>query len=322
MHAGDCRVVMATLPASSVDAVVTDPPYGLNFMGKAWDDGVAFRPETWAAALRVLKPGGHMVCFGGTRTQHRMACAVEDAGFEIRDSLMWIYGSGFPKNKNALKPAHEPIILARKPLVGTVAGNTLAHGVGGLNIDACRIECEARPIMVRTETVVSASSMAGVSTGATNSGEMTNLGRWPANVILDGSDEVLEAFAVFGERGAAAPIRGTEPSVPAKGDVVYGFRRRVPAIHHGDTGTAARFFYSAKASAADRAGSKHPTVKPQALMRWLCRLVTPPDGTILDPFAGTGSTLQAARDSGFNSIGIEVEAEYFADMQRRLGIVA
>ena len=372
---GDCRDVMTTLDADSIEAIVSDPPYGLSFMGKGWDHGVP-GVEFWAEALRVAKPGAHLLAFGGTRTYHRLACAIEDAGWEIRDCVMWVYGSGFPKshdvskaidkaagaerevigntgrdplrmvkfkeqdgckrsptNENitapateaarqwagwgtALKPAWEPIIVARKPLVGTVAENVLAHGTGGINVDGCRVGAEVRPVMVRTETVVLASSMSGQSTGATSSGETTTVGRWPANVIHDGSDEVVAVF-----------------SADAGG---------------GDSGSAARFFYCAKASKADRDegcdgmeaihranGNKwtdqdyrvtsgerppsaesgprrnhHPTVKPTALMRYLCRLVTPPGGTVLDPFCGSGSTGKAAIIEGFRFIGIEREAEY------------
>lgn len=333
---GDCLEVMRTLPDCSVDAVVTDPPYGLAFMGKRWDYDVP-SVEIWAECLRVLKPGGHLLAFAGTRTQHRMAVRIEDAGFEIRDMIAWVYGSGFPKSLDvskaidkaagaerevvgreenwgaskaadgkaafgdyvggwnitapatsearqwqgwgtALKPALEPITVARKPLVGTVAANVLAHGTGGINVDGCRVGTEARPVMVRTETVVSATSMSGQSTGATSSGELTTSGRWPANLIHDGSDEATAGLA-----------------------------------------DSARFFYTAKASRDDRSdGNTHPTVKPTDLMRYLCRLVTPPGGVVLDPFMGSGSTGKAAMLEGFEFIGIEREVQYHAIAERRI----
>jgi len=351
---GDCLSVLPTLDAGSIDACVTDPPYHLTsitkrfgaanaapakfgtdgafsraargFMGQTWDGGdIAFRVETWAEVFRVLKPGAHLAAFGGTRTYHRMACAIEDAGFEIRDTLAWLYGSGFPKSHNAgegrgtaLKPAFEPIILARKPLVGTVAQNVLAHGTGAINVDACRIESADG----YAENCVTQ----GVNTARTSFAPAvvqrtfapSTLGRWPANVLHDGSDEVEAAFAEFGEHKAGSPISGNEPSVPAKGDVVYGFRDRVASHSHGDTGTASRFFYTAKADAADRAGSKHPTVKPTDLMRYLVRLISPPGGTVLDPFAGTGSTGLAADQLGMNAILIEQSPVYAADAERKI----
>ncbi|MFC2252474.1 site-specific DNA-methyltransferase [Labrys portucalensis] len=412
LHAGDCREAIKAIADASIDAVVTDPPYALvsigkrfgkpnsapavhgkdglyarasaGFMGKSWDTGeVAFDPEFWAEVLRVLKPGGHVVAFGGTRAYHRLACAIEDAGFEIRDQLAWAYGSGFPKNHDvskgidkrrdwtalpklqgairtarlaldisqseaarragligpgerlrgggflwfetgmrmptreqwpalksalrlgeefdpsfeeaereitgtveewsdrtnyaltskdgyrrdkpatpeaeawegwgtALKPAWEPIAFARKRLDGTVAGNVLAHGTGAINIGACLIE-----------------------------GLGDDEDRWPANLLHDGSDEVVEAFGLYSSK-------------------------------------AARFFYSAKADAHDRIGSKHPTVKPIDLMQWLCRLITPPGGVVLDPFAGTGTTGEAAFREGFSAVLIEREAEYCDDIARRM----
>lgn len=348
--------MLPTMEAETFHACVTDPPYHLTsivkrfgsttaapaqhgtdgafarasrgFMGKTWDGGdIAFRPETWAEVLRVLKPGAHLLVFGGTRTFARMSVAIEDAGFEIRDTCMWLYGSGFPKSHNqgggwgtALKPAWEPIIVARKPLVGTVAANVLAYGCGALNIDASRVEGGPRPLIQSDKRLATNTYGAGLG-GSVMAGE-TALGRWPANVMHDGSDEVLAAFAAYGDCGAITPVRGSEPSVPAKGDVVYGFRRRVPALHHGDTGTAARFFYAAKASKADRAGSAHPTVKPISLLRYLCRMITPPGGTILDPFAGSGTTGMAAMTEGFSATLIEREAEYVADIRRRIAHVS
>lgn len=359
---GDCREVLRGLEPDSVNAIVTDPPYELGFMGKRWDrTGVAYDIGVWREALRVLKPGGHLLAFGGSRTYHRLACAIEDAGFEIRDQIMWLYGSGFPKSRDvskaidaeagvvrdiigpatrhgggtnnvyaqdawtrdnqatmgaqtepateaarqwqgwgtALKPAHEPVVLARKPLVGTVAENVLEHGTGALNVDGC---------MVGTSKDVSA------QTGA-ESGHNPNIGRWPANVIHDGSDEVEAAFAAFGEKTSGRPgiKRG------GNNGAAYGAESRAPGTQmsgFNDTGSASRFFYCAKASKADRNDgldgepNKHPTVKPTALMRYLCRLITPPGGTVLDPFAGSGSTGRGALLEGFKFIGIEVSEEY------------
>lgn len=318
IYHADCLVALAQLPENSIDACVTDPPYHLTagkkggsgeasvnldspygrsrittgFMGKQWDGGdVAMRPDTWAAVLHVLKPGAHLLAFGGTRTYHRMVCAIEDAGFEIRDQIGWAFGTGFPKSLNldgewtgwgtALKPAWEPICVARKPLIGTVAENVRQHGVGALNIAGCRVPTDSgRPLREARRNEQSDEDRNAYHKGLAGSKAVgdTDLGRWPANIIHDGSDEVIAAF-------------------PAD---------------------AARFFYSAKASKAERHGSKHPTVKPVALMQYLCRLVTPPGGTVLDPFAGTGTTGQAARDEGFNAILIEQEAEYVADIHRRM----
>ncbi len=304
--------------------------------GNSWDGGdVAFRPETWAEVLRVLKPGAHLVAFGGTRTFHRMAVAVEDAGFEVRDTLAWLYGCGWPKSHNldgawqgwgtALKPAMEPIILARKPLAGTVAGNVLAHGTGALNVDACRIDLpDGDPL----HAGVTADGRR-VDTGATEGSwgfravdRAPGQGRWPANVLHDGSEEVDAAFAAFGERQSG------EPTVMRAGmnrSSAYGTESRPPGTvmtGYADSGTASRFFFSGKATAEERVGSRHPTVKPQALMRWLARLVTPPGGHVLDPFAGSGSTGQAAIAEGFHATLIEREAEYAADIRRRFEVAA
>ncbi len=530
---GDCLEVMARLHEEGVlvDSVVTDPPYHLTsivkrfgkddsapaksngatgvygraaagFMGQKWDGGdVAFRSETWRLAFELLKPGGHILVFGGTRTYHRLACAIEDAGFEIRDTICWLFGSGFPKNHNvakkvsvcdcgenplpydhgneapehdlrplrttdlpsaidtcdkrgqvlfeglpeqgsqkirtarpepetcgeeqpgleggsvrrtgqglrngsearspesaeericvrahsgggedagasadagrgspppepeqggqqvgepeglcnssrtlddgalsgrgrcprcgklrkefvgfgtALKPAAEFIVLARKPLDGTVAANVLEHGTGALNIDGCRVVAE-KP------TGWGGKAAGGQTWNEDNCGlakpgnaRPVN-GRWPANVIHDGSAEVLEAFAVSGDgKGAAAPVtkRGSDKFRNSYGK--FPGQQECGATFQGDTGTAARFFYTAKADKADRLGSKHPTVKPVDLMAYLCRLITPPGGLVLDPFAGSGTTAMAALREGFDAILIEKEARFVADIKRRLAHV-
>lgn len=333
---GDCRESMATLDAESVDAVVCDPPYELGFMGRKWDaSGIAYDLEVWREALRVLKPGGHLLAFSGSRTYHRMACAIEDAGFDVRDQIMWLYASGFPKSLDvskaidkaagaerevvgyrvqapkfnvassggtntgynrrceegapptfavtgpatddarrwsgwgtALKPAHEPICMARKPLVGTVAANVLQYGTGAINVGGGEVRRmsgdKGRP---KSESI---GAFAGVEPYDTTAG------RWPANVLHDGSDEATE-----------------------------GLR------------DAARYFYTAKASGEDRdemigdvPKNVHPTVKPTDLMRYLVRMVTPPGGLVLDPFTGSGSTGRAAMLEGMRFIGCELSPEY------------
>lgn len=352
LHHGDCREVIKTLADSSVDSVVTDPPYALvsivkrfggenaapakgdvyarasaGFMGKQWDTGeVAFDPSFWADVMRVLKPGGHVVAFGGSRTYHRLACAIEDAGFEIRDQVQWIYGSGFPKSHNAgngwgtaLKPAHEPIVLARKPLIGTVAHNVLAYGTGAINVDACRVGFQSEADRWNPEHHRRGSSAHPMDWGKDEQRRESEpaSGRWPANIIHDGSPEVEEAFAAFGEKDSR-PAK----TLNRRASIGFGGTDTQQIGLPGsikDTGTASRFFYCAKASKADRGdGNTHPTVKPTELMRYLCRLVTPLGGTVLDPFMGSGSTGRGAILEGFSFIGIEREAEYLAIAERRI----
>jgi len=469
---GDCRALMAALAPDSVDAIATDPPYGLIFMGKEWDYGVPGVPF-WTEALRVLKPGGHLAAFGGTRTFHRLACAIEDAGFEIRDCLCWLYGSGFPKSldvskaldkaagaergttyapnmKNAakqwagfgtaLKPAYEPIILARKPLAGTVAANVLAHGTGALNVDGCRIAWEgggqefvertARP-NTRGQANVGAVMNRPLAPTVNTSG----LGRWPANLVLDEdaaraldeqSGELTsglmragaERHSIVGYRGgpacnvtndthgdtggasrfffvcegdqcesakgadrnssppkergdsalSGAPTVAVQIGLPgiAGPDSIENFASSTrlqsrAANAEGPEGTdttptirtccascgsvlpvtdapinpdereraggasvqasGTRFWYTSKASSAERhyAGrNSHPTVKPVSLMRWLVRLITPPGGLVLDPFAGSGSTGIAALAEGLRFVGMELDAESVAVARRRI----
>ena len=480
---GDCRDLLKELPDNSIDSIVTDPPYELGFMGKSWDaSGVAYDVTVWQECLRVLKPGGHLLSFGGSRTYHRMACAIEDAGFQIRDQIMWVYGSGFPKSLNiskaidkmdakdeqqarryrftawvrstgitskqineatntnmgghymteasqpsvmtrehleavrhlfdnvptwveeecdirsveskqfasrdvigteirfnepsgivsvgqgqrtlferkitapataeaeewdgwgtALKPAHEPIVLARKPLDGTVANNVLTHGVGGINIDGCRVgraDGDDSSAGNRTATF----GTQDTSSGGDGSGgwEQNEQGRFPANFIHDGSEEILELFPDTKggtwntTKGARHFNNDGEPTgyATSKSD--------------SSTGSAARFFYCAKASKKDRneglgefplvkggsmngaetrpdrptnhpiRANHHPTVKPTDLMRYLCRLITPPNGTVLDPFTGSGSTGKAAVLEGFSFIGVEQSEEYIAIAEARI----
>ena len=423
---GDCLDKLKEIDDNSVDSIVTDPPYGLSFMGKAWDKAVP-SVEVWEECLRVLKPGGHLLSFAGTRTQHRMAVNIEDAGFEIRDMIAWVFSTGFPKSQNvskaidkaagaerkvvgkrehptlkdpnktneqagashgrnqwsrewnitdsatdaakqwdgwgtALKPALEPIAVARKPLTGTVAANVMEHGTGAINIDGCR---------VGTEKVTSNKGL-GQNARLNDDGwkgvgqrpePTVNTGRFPANLIHDGSDEVVELFP---------ETRSGKDRNPAKtsssGFTGHGIRSE--EVNYGDSGSAARFFYCPKASKKDRneglenttpqsgTGGKgnglqrvcskcgisqrgsdecpdeqncpkewvnppkknnHPTVKPTELMKYLCRLVTPPGGTVLDPFMGSGSTGKAARQEGFDFIGIELDSEYVEIARARIG---
>lgn len=359
LHHGDCIEVMRTLPDNSVDSIVCDPPYGLSkepdmpevlrhwlagddykhtgggFMGRSWDSFVP-GPLVWREALRVLKPGGHLLAFFGSRTYDIGTLAIRIAEFEIRDQIQWLYGSGFPKSKNldgewkgwgtALKPAHEPICIARKPLIGTVAANVLKHGTGALNIDACRV---GWPNGIAPEIGTPGwggpskkSTVAPGQHGSTVDRLPPNPdGRWPANVIHDGSEEVLSGFPdAPGQQGVA------KNDGEATGNSVYRAMRNVtsrPEPRVESDKSAARFFYCAKASKADRgAGNTHPTVKPTDLMQYLCRLVTPPGGVVLDPFMGSGSTGKAAMREGFRFIGIEREVQSFEIAKRRLSHAA
>jgi len=393
LHAGDCLEVMAELSARSIDSVVCDPPYGLGFMRRAWDHGVP-GIRYWKQCLRLLKPGGHLVAFAGTRTYHRLACAIEDAGFEIRDQIAWCYGSGFPKSRDvskaiddeagasrpvvssgapvkrmipgadqhkegweknngrefvptvteaateaarewqgwgtALKPAWEPVVFARKPFVDTVAANVLKHGTGAINIDGCRVgdfdhDAYAADLNLEANTRHGEASAQRRYTenGSTNFAALPGprggsvKGRWPANIVHDGSEEVIAAFPdAPGQQFYVRPEHGDRPSRGIYGD----FGARPPNEPRNDSGSAARFFYTAKADADDRLGSKHPTVKPVDLMQWLCRLVTPNGGTVLDPFAGTGTTGEAAFREGFNAVLIEKESESQTDIRRRMAL--
>jgi site-specific DNA-methyltransferase (adenine-specific) len=279
---------MKMLPDNSIDSIVTDPPYGLGFMGKAWD---ALPPgQDWAEeCLRVLKPGGHLLAFGGTRTWHRLAVAVEGSGFEIRDSIAWMYGSGFPKHRAALKPAFEPIVMARKPFKGSLTANEDMHGTGALNIDGTR----------------------------------TDAGRWPANVVLDEDmAEVLDhqsGHRKAGERPASSGITSVPGANGTMGAGWSGVSESTRIVL--DSGGASRFFYVPKAAKKERPvvdGVAHSTVKPLELMRWLVRLVTPTGGTVLEPFAGSGTTVEACILEGFHCIAIEREAEYLPLIQTRI----
>lgn len=415
--AGDCLDLLDTLEENSVDAVVTDPPYHLHsivkrfaktgrtestrsksgphqrtargFMGRTWDGGdIAWREELWAKVLRVLKPGGFCCAFSATRTYHRMATAMENAGFVIQDQLDWLYGTGFPKSKDiakaidkalgaegeygaprseahagwiergsrlrgeggaegwqrpwmddpdavekaareyipatdearewlgwgtALKPAHEPIVLAQKPLSErTIAANVLRWGTGGLNIAGCLVGERERPKITdpkRTSRTYGAIDSPG--------GKLLPPGRWPANVVHDGSEDVEREFAAFaapGQQGAVAP-----DMAKSTGNSLGEFKHNSFAMPRGDVGSPSRFFYSAKADDGDRMGSNHPTVKPVDLMAWLVRLTTPVGGVVLDPFAGTGTTLAVASGMGRDSIGIDLDARNAELAVQRVG---
>jgi len=404
------------MKAQSIDSIVTDPPYGLSFMGKEWDHGVPGIPF-WQAALRVAKPGVFLLAFGGTRTFHRLAVAIEDAGWEIRDTVMWVYGSGFPKSldvskaidKNmgkerktigkrkhptlkdtlkieeqasathgsnkwarewdvdapasneakqwegfgtALKPAWEPIIVARKPLIGTVAENVLKYGTGAMNIDGCRVgvDPDADDMLRKVSRKPRKSQTWEQGSGFKNeTNQRTGVpgkGRWPANLIHDGSEEVLELFPNV-KAGVAVGRNASKGQIYGGGKGLISQEKGIEHLGYFDSGSAARFFYCAKASKADREEgceglpqiirkrtqsggddtrgrptpinrNPHPTVKPTALMRYLCKLVTPPNGTILDPFMGSGSTGKAAIQEGLKFIGIEIESEYVEIAKQRI----
>jgi DNA modification methylase len=409
IRTGNCIDLMSELPDNSIDAVVTDPPYELGFMGKSWDaSGIAYNTEVWKQCLRILKPGGHLLAFGGSRTYHRLACAIEDAGFEIRDQIMWVYGSGFPKSMNigkaidkaagvsrkvvgvgtsgknrnvlnaanypdtfggdyeiteaatqeakqwegwgtALKPAHEPIVVARKAVDGTIAQNVMTWGTGAINIDECRVafaseaDKDESTTKNQHENFGTAPMTNNTTYGDYSMVKPTNYnppGRWPANFIHDGSDEVLDLFP--NSKGGAYPSKrgqAVATSFASGQETEGGFRKM------GDDGSAARFFYCAKPSTAERnagldglqkkkadtrsdvaAGmwkdknaahqNHHPTVKPITLMRYLVKMVVPPNGVVLDPFLGSGTTGVAAIQENIDWIGFEMNPEY-ADIARR-----
>lgn len=349
LHCGDCLDVLGELAENSIDACVTDPPYHLTsivkrfggenfapaqfgtdgryarasagFMGKLWDGGdIAFQPETWREVYRVLKPGAHLLAFGGTRTYDMLVGAVRGAGFEVRDTIGWLFGQGFPKNHavadgwgTALKPAMELICLARKPLSEkTVAANVLRWGTGAINVDGCRVESDGGHKRSFQPTN-NERSVYGKQTGFQPSNAD---GRWPANVIHDGSEEVVAAFPETNSGALRAEVQ--RGSFGQNG--IYGKAERDGdgRAYDSDSGSAARFYYSSKADADDRLGSRHPTVKPLDLMQYLVRLITPPRGLALDPFAGTGTTGEAAWREGMRALLIEREAEYQADIRRRM----
>jgi site-specific DNA-methyltransferase (adenine-specific) len=403
LHLGDCREVLKTLPANSIDAVVTDPPYGLSFMGKGWDHGVP-GVDFWTEVYRVMKPGAHLIAYGGTRTIHRLTVGIEDAGFEIRDSIYWLYGSGFPKSHNvskaidahlgaerevigetlkgaeqsstgkygawgdgitptapatpealqwdgwgtALKPAVEPAVLARKPLAGTVAQNVLQYGTGGINIDGCRIETDDKWDVRPHRSDENLCYGKGLGVGLPqNPG-----GRWPANILLDEvSAEMMDEQSGDSNSG----IRRSDDSHSVSGSTFHIQRDGITSRGHNDSGGASRFFYIAKASSTEREiglqgmdrrekywhnhegrdmtnpknhinanntvpirANHHPTVKPLQLMQYMIRLITPPGGTVLDPFMGSGSTGAACMLEGVQFVGIDITPEYIDIAEKRI----
>jgi site-specific DNA-methyltransferase (adenine-specific) len=404
---GDCRDSMRSMQENSVDAIVSDPPYGLGFMGKGWDHGVP-GAEFWAEALRVAKPGAYLLAFGGTRTFHRLTVAIEDAGWEIRDCIMWVYSSGFPKSHDvsksfdrsngvlkaegkgftvagyshndkllttapshgytppqpvtesakqwegwgtALKPAWEPIIVARKPMMGTIVENVERFGVGGINIDGCRVGTND-DVKIHSRSQASANSSAifiDKRSLETHQTDGQRLGRWPANLIHDGSDEVIGLFPDVDGTFGMKKVEGGHRFIMGDTTTVQKFDRGFM-----DSGSAARFFYCAKASQRDRNDgcellapkresdrvledgvggdnprnrsnharqNHHPCVKPTDLMRYLCRLVTPPGGIVLDPFMGSGSTGKGAVSEGFSFIGCELDPDYVEIARARIAHV-
>lgn len=360
LHLGDCLEVMRTLADNSVDAIVTDPPYALTgasgsggFMGSKWDSELPTM-EMWKEALRVAKPGAHLLAFGGTRTYHRLASAIEDAGWEVRDCVFWAHSQGFPKGQDIgkamakshaaakvtsedtasisqkwdgwnsqLKPAVEPIVLARKPLEGTIVENVLKYGTGAINIDACRVPLDIDDALqkgVKHDGKALDTQKAGW--GFKRVDRAPGIGRYPANLLHDGSPEVLACFPGGGTSAAPRPVnanRDGEQSSDAryteKGNTNFAMK---PGMRRPPT-SPARFFYCAKASRSERGeGNIHPTIKPLALMRWCVTLVAPPDSVVLDPFMGSGSTGIAALQCGCRFVGIEREPEYMAIAERRI----
>ena len=317
LHHGNCLDILRTMPDASVDAVVTDPPYGLSFMGKRWDYDVP-SVEIWEQCLRVLKPGGYLLAFAGTRTQHRMAVRIEDAGFEIRDMIAWMYGSGFPKSHNlqddrqgwgtALKPAMEPITMARKPFKGTVADNVQAYGTGAINIDGCRIPVDENDPVNKAVWHCKPQQVYGQYAdhvdGVTRSAAPPELGRWPANVLHDGCEDVLRGI------GEAARFFYTPKACKEDRDDGCEMMEAMPSRCMENPDTRGR--------PIPTKSNFHPTVKPTDLMRYLCRMVTPPGGIVLDPFTGSGSTGRGAVLEGFRFIGCEMDADYIKIAKARI----
>lgn len=387
---GNMLDLLEDLKDNSIDSIITDPPYELNFMGKDWDNaGVSFSKATWEKCLRVLKPGGHMLVFGGSRTFHRIACAIEDAGFDLRDTIMWLYGSGFPKNMNiglaidkvngvesevvgtgrsgvsshayqseetttageyeikraknqwggwgtCLKPSFEPIIVARKPFSGSLTDNVLKNGVGGFNLDECRVGNDVHTVNINDFSNQHGNQF-GNGMAIPKLGEKEVVGRYPANTILTYDetdyDEVCGGFP--NSKGMSSQNLYTTSSKYGGNSLYESSTPRINGFQTGynDDGSAARYFYCAKASTKDRDDgleymntktNNHPTVKPTELMQYLIRLVTPKGGLVLDPFMGSGSTGKATmyenneRDANYSFIGIELNQEYCKIAEARI----
>lgn len=387
IYNGDMLDMLQVIKPESIDAIVCDPPYELGFMNKSWDStGIAFKKETWQNCFEVLKPGGYLLAFGGSRTYHRIACAIEDAGFEIRDCVMYFYGTGFPKSCNiglatdkkngvsqnewqgwgtCLKPAYEPIIIARKPFKGSVVDNIIKYRVGGLNIDECRVKFEntqnpATNPLFRKQGGYKLPKKGQLSNGAipfsSSKNDVNELGRFPANVITDGSEEVAKGMPNTTSQYNPEGKHQNERHRENYDRFNFGYKQRIDTGFN-DSGSAMRYFCSAKASKKDRdegldafeerkttdgciranvetvrefgANSAlrkniHPTCKPTELMQYLVRLVSPKGATILDPFMGSGSTGKAVmfenreRDANYKFIGIELTDEYLPIAQARI----
>jgi len=304
---GDSEKVLKGFSENIFDSVVCDPPYGLKFMSKKWDYDVP-SVGLWKEVLRVLKPGGHAIIFGGSRTYHRLAVNVEDAGFEIRDQLMWLYGAGFPKGKSQLKPAHEPIVLARKAFKGSMKGNVAKHGTGSLNIDGCRVP--THDTWDAQGKSSGGDSINCLGDGLNNSGKSGRnaLGRWPANVIHNGSEAVEEIFPGDGKKSSSRYFYCAKAS---KKDRNEGLENLEDKVGGGIGGTVDGSLLTGSGNVRNnKMKNNHPTVKPTALMRYLCKLVTPAGSLILDPFMGSGSTGKAAVLEGFKFCGIELNSDY------------
>lgn len=332
LFVGDSLEVSKGLESGSLDSVVTDPPYGIQFMGESWDRGVP-GVEYWREFLRVVKPGGHLLAFGGTRTFHRLSCAIEDAGWELRDVVAWVYGEGMPKSYNVgknmekrgftgwdgygtgLKPAWEPIVVAVKPKEGTYVENAVEHGVSGLNLGECRVPGPKRINAAAGNKPGGFSlnmSKMGMPAGVESSAVS---GRWPANFIHDGSELVVDMFP------ETPPSRRAERGKGIDGNLFKNSNGELGGVrgHDDDGGSAARFFYCAKASPSERGGNDHPTVKPIALVRYLCRLVkTPSGGVIFDPFMGSGTTGVASFLEGCDFIGVDISRKYCDIANKRM----
>lgn len=366
---GDCLEIMQGMQGNNIDFIICDPPYGLKFMGKAWDHGIPGK-EYWQEALRVCKPGSMLAAFGGTRTYHRLTCALEDAGWEIRDTICYLYGSGFPKSHNkfgidgygtALKPSWEPIILGMKPLDGTYAQNVENWGIWGINIDKCRVgneDTRAKTYKLTSKNITGG----GFGTSKMDYSRIDQLagskcGRWPANLILDEEAGKLLDDKTNHLKSGHRNRENYKSSTEKMSSTITNFGSMKPSINfkdYNDSGGASRFFYCAKASKSERnagceeleikqcmgggglnntpddvcvkdgsikakAKNHHPTVKPLSLMRYIITLLAPPGSpTLLDPFAGSGSTLCAAKQLGINAIGIEIDPEYCKIAEARI----
>lgn len=358
LFCGECLSVIKEFEDNCIDSIVTDPPYGIKFMSKKWDYDIP-SVDIWKGCFRILKPGSYVLAFGSTRTYHRLVVNIEDAGFDILDQIQWIFGNGFPKSKYSLKPANEPICLARKPYIGSVDDNIEKYKTGGLNIDECRIWTD--DVLQDTKKQIGDNNVGTFITNSDMIYHQNENGRWPSNIIFSHHPE-CEFLGYKKVKNKSGSLSGLEPSKPGK-NVYSQFDYRGTWIRHGDEngfetiedwkchpncpvkmmGNKARFFYCSKAKKKDRddglksrsnqfshgmmlsdirnrdlVGNTHPTVKPTDLMKYLCRLVTPKDGIILDPFMGSGSTGRGAVMEGFNFVGIEIDKDDFKLAELRI----